>query len=480
MDSSVGESLKWLQKLEPPTVIAPPISFGQVVTLFVPNNDADKKPDRQGRLKGKTFRPTLLLGEPKIHYIWEFDPNDASEAKCVCEAARWLTCLGWGIDVAYAEGRVIRDEETAGLSGIRWRPRKDIAQGNGLLRVPVCHAGTKANTFDDLLRVHQAALHRLERDTPLKPVEKLRVFDRVLYESNENIRSRPIVSFAIQRPDGDRYRPFEPARHGRTVAGMMRGTAAMVATDAGWPATKVAAIILGHGEAEKEAHKPVGPQRFAFLPLPSIEGRGPGKPRVVGSIRRVLVTAFADGCEAEIAWAKRALPNQPLVDEKSKEQVALLASLPASDWIVCQYTGNASSWATVTPVVLPGYDDPDHLRRRAKQKSLTADQQQHVLDRLAKRVDGLLRKAIVQAGFSEELAKHAGLDWRAVGFLPGTDLANRYGVPDYLKRFPRLHVRIEWRDSAGKPVQVPGPICIGGGRYFGLGLFVPINAGGQS
>jgi CRISPR-associated protein Csb2 len=413
----------------------------------------------------------MRLDSDTVHFMYALVDADGEFAKhraTLQEAAESITHLGWGIDMVAANAVVL--DAVGDIAGEQWHPVQRSAKQ---WRAPI------AGTLQSLIARHEAFLNRLDA-CGFNPVPALSAYQPVGYRRGTDTVRRPFASFSITRPDGNGYRPFEPARHGRTVAGMMRGTAAMVATDAGWPATKVAAIILGHGEAEKEAHKPVGPQRFAFLPLPSIEGRGPGKPRVVGSIRRVLVTAFADGCEAEIAWAKRALPNQPLVDEKSKEQVALLASLPASDWIVCQYTGNASSWATVTPVVLPGYDDPDHLRRRAKQKSLTADQQQHVLDRLAKRVDGLLRKAIVQAGFSEELAKHAGLDWRAVGFLPGTDLANRYGVPDYLKRFPRLHVRIEWRDSAGKPVQVPGPICIGGGRYFGLGLFVPINAGGQS
>lgn len=39
------------------------------------------------------------------------------------------------------------------------------------------------------------------------------------------------------------------------------------------------------------------------------------------------------------------------------------------------------------------------------------------------------------------------------------------------RRFPRLHVRIEWRDQAGRPVDVAGPCVIGGGRFYGLGLF---------
>jgi CRISPR-associated protein Csb2 len=50
-------------------------------------------------------------------------------------------------------------------------------------------------------------------------------------------------------------------------------------------------------------------------------------------------------------------------------------------------------------------------------------------------------------------------------------LADRYGVPNHLKRFPRFHVKIQWRDAHKRPVQVTGPVCLGGGRFFGLGLF---------
>jgi CRISPR-associated protein Csb2 len=53
-------------------------------------------------------------------------------------------------------------------------------------------------------------------------------------------------------------------------------------------------------------------------------------------------------------------------------------------------------------------------------------------------------------------------------------LAERYGVPDHLKRFPRLHVMIQWRDAQGNPIQIAGPICIGGGRFYGLGLFATV------
>ena len=50
------------------------------------------------------------------------------------------------------------------------------------------------------------------------------------------------------------------------------------------------------------------------------------------------------------------------------------------------------------------------------------------------------------------------------------DLADRYGVPDHLKPFTRVHVRVEWCDATGRPVEIAGPCVLGGGRFYGLGL----------
>ena len=101
----------------------------------------------------------------------------------------------------------------------------------------------------------------------------------------------------------------------------------------------------------------------------------------------------------------------------------------------------------------------------------SSGEQGKLLEHLDDRIEGLLRKAIVQAGFSQMLADHAELEWRRIGFLPGTEFADRYGIPDHLRRFPRYHVKIQWRDQQKRPVEVPGPVCIGGGRFYGVGLF---------
>jgi CRISPR-associated protein Csb2 len=191
------------------------------------------------------------------------------------------------------------------------------------------------------------------------------------------------------------------------------------------------------------------------------------------------------------------LSGQELIDKNTQLPVALLSVAPASDWVVRQYTAapdGSAVWSTVTPVVLPGYDDPDHLRERLKDgktseaeerlpgrhqrgrrgrpgDAKTAEAKKRLYERLDKRIEDLLRKAIVQAGFPSTLAACADLSWQLVGFRPGLDLATRYESPDHLKGKPRYHVRIHWKDATGGSVNVRGPVAIGAGRYCGLGLF---------
>ena len=475
LGSELGKSLMWLQTLDPPTIIAPRVCSGRVVTRFVPNNDGDKKPDRQDRLKGKTFRPTLLLDRPEVHYLWPISPDQLSEARCVCQTARYLTCLGWGIDMAYSAGAVIDGEESARLRGTRWYPRKGVTEDSGLLRVPVFDYESKENSLDDLRRVHQSVLDRTPRDSALNTVTKPRIFQRLLYESTERRVAPPLATLLLRKLDDSAFAAFDPARRGLIVAGMTRHAAKEAAVANGWPESDINTIILGHGEPkDADDHVAVGPRRFAYLPLPSIEPRGVGSPGVVGSVRRIIVASFAEDLADKIAWAREALSGQELIDERSEQPVALLSSMiSSSDSVIQRYTRPSTSWATVTPVVLPGYDDPDHFRRRLK-AGTGADEQRRLLNLLHRRIDGLLRKAIVQAGFSQVLADHAEIEWRSASFWPGTDLARHYRVPEYLNRFSRYHVRLRWRDERSRPLKIPGPICIGGGRFRGLGLFAAL------
>src|SRR5581483_9401793 len=92
-------------------------------------------------------------------------------------------------------------------------------------------------------------------------------------------------------PDFERSQPYAPTRHTCTVAGMVRNALARLASDMrpfGWSDADINAFIHGHSaDGERQARGPDADNRFAYLPLPSLEHRGQGE--VVTGIRRVLV-----------------------------------------------------------------------------------------------------------------------------------------------------------------------------------------------
>src|SRR5690606_11919254 len=157
----------------------------------------------------------------------------------------------------------------------------------------------------------------------------------------------------------------------------------------------------------------------------------------------VMLTTFGEYMADGVAWGAQALGGQDLVDERSGQVVALLYLIPDEDNVVASYTRRARSWVTVTRVVLPGYDDPGHLRRLAASEAPT-ERRKRLLERLADRTDTLLRKAMVQGGLPTALVDHAVVEWRKVGFIAGVDHADRYGVPSHLTRYPRYHVRVQF------------------------------------
>ncbi|MGH9203705.1 MAG: type I-G CRISPR-associated protein Csb2, partial [Vicinamibacterales bacterium] len=281
LESELGQSLSWLQSLAPPMILAPRARPGQIVTRFVPDNDGDKKPDRQTRLRGKVFRPTLMLDQPEIRYLWQVDADAIARAKLVGQAARHLICLGWGIDLAYADGRPIDGDEIATLSGIRWCPRRGITRDDGVLRVPVVEHETETNSLDDLKRAHQSSLDRIEYGKPLNPVDKPKVFDRVFYESNERLLTRSYAVFELRQDHGGLL--AYPQNRLIHIAGMVRHLAIETMKKSppdGVGENWVETYVAGHDHAGAVGHR-----QYSYLPMPSI-----GHAHTDPSVRRVLIT----------------------------------------------------------------------------------------------------------------------------------------------------------------------------------------------
>jgi CRISPR-associated protein Csb2 len=479
---------------QPPEIVADKVTTTNGYQLYVPDNvgdlvakqwaagkyfDGKNHPiDISGYRTEKRVRPLRLADAAAVHYLWTFDDAEfAKYRETLITLARAITHFGWGVDLVVADAAVEkRDETFTSFSGEHWLPVE--TSGGASLRVPV------VGTLTALDEHHAAFLSRIKRRDDgseiFVPVPPLSTFRVVTYRRATELSQPPYAVFALRRPDDSGFAAFDPQWRRLHLTGMFRHTASQpaFASAVGWDKSKVDAFVLGHDKSDPTNIKPTASiARLVFIPLPSLEWRGEVRGSTVGAIRRVLVMVSGRCDTSEFLRVVRALEGQELIDEKSKHPVAFLRRQSEKDNAISAYIQSATTWATVTPVILPGYDDPRKLRHRlrAENNNLTTEEKTAVLHKLDKRVEFLLRKAMRQAGFSESLAQHALLEWRGGGFLPGTELASRYSVPDQHRRYRRLHVRITWRSSEGLAIPVPGPICIGGGKYSGLGLFVPVT-----
>lgn len=436
LESEIGNSLFWLESLEPPLIVAPRAISGQIVRRFVPNNDGDTEPDRQRRLTGKTSRPTILSGLPEVHYVWSHD--GAQEAKGVVQAARRLSCLGWGIDMAYGDGRILEEVQVRQLNGVRWFPKPGIMREDGLLRVP------KGGSLRDLKSAHRSALNRIEHGKPLHTVEKPHAFDRVYYSSAERPIGRPYAVFALRDSRDDFYRyPHAKLIH---IAAMTRSVSigAMkifppmdIAGTDDW----VKSFVAGHrSEGEKEH------EQLSYVPLPSI-----GHEHSDAIIRRVMITA-PFGCEAELRHLAGQLDGEYLRPEDGSEK-PVLDRLLHSDGVTRQYVGASKVWASVTPVILPGHDD------RKPEKTI-------------KLIDRALAQSGIEQGCRYTWTSLPNFNnCLAASKYDGNGRRTGYFRPDHLNGLTAVHVRLTFEHP------VAGPLIIGAGRHCGLGLLAVMNGG---
>ena len=439
--------------------------------LVVPDNVGDivakswslgKDDDISQYRTAKEIKPTRLRDDAVVCYLWLLTDAADIDLPACRRMASAISAFGWGIDMVVVDAALISQEDAETLDGERWLP---AAAGEGVpLRVPI------QGTLVDLRARYEAFLNRisLEKDAIFSPVPPLAAYAVCEYRKSSEMARPPYAVFELRKLDNTAFAAYATSRKGLQLGGMLRHCAACIAPQMGWDEKRVAAFVLGHGESRGETHKPVEGPRLIFIPLPSIEFQGEAKGRTVGSIRRVLVTVSGAIPASEFNAIVRALEGQELIDETSREPVAFLTKAPTRVNAIADYLSEGRVWESVTPVVLPGYDDPKKLRCKLNEALLTPQEKAAVVEKLERRIETLLRKALLQAGFAPEVVEATRLYWRGSGFLPGTDLATNYAVPEQCRRYRRLHCRIEF----SKPVT--GPFCIGGGRHFGLGLFAAV------
>jgi CRISPR-associated protein Csb2 len=305
------------------------------------------------------------------------------------------------------------------LKGRRWRAWNMHRPGSLTWRVP------NANSLDDLERVYKSFLERV-RGSQYFPQLKFSHFDTVIYLSAETL---PIRSYAVfELPEGIAFRQEDTTK----VASMLRSVACELAkADTHEFPGGSELYVAGHiGKIEQNV------PRFSYLPLPSI-----GQEHADGMIRRLLIAEPIGGNSSHAEWAQRRLRNAVMRDQDGNERGILLDLWRRSSRsVIGAYVEQAETWSTVTPVVLPGFDDGKQVK-----------------------AEKLVISAAEQAGLA--FSAIAELTLRKAPFWPASQHPRQYALPSYLRNLPGWHVRIAFRE------RISGPLAIGAGRHAGLGLF---------
>ena len=433
-------AFRWLEQRKPPLVISPTgYRVKHAYTLFVPNNDSDRKFDRQDRLTSKVVQPHRLTDGDRLHYLWAIEdsdwPSSQLQAELLCREARHLLALGWGIDQVVGDGRILTDAEATALRGQLWRSWDGHWAGRKTYRVPVI------GSLTDLEEVHQSFLGRVNGDQYCPPL-KLKKFDTVTYIRQSALAPRPYAVFEL--PQGVSFRQTDAVK----AAAMLRSLTCKLAKEDTYEFPGGSEhYVAGHLKGDD-----FNQSRFSYLPLPTI-----GHQHADGMIRRFMVAEPFGGDSSCAGWAQHRLCNATLRDEDGNERGILLDIWRAGsgEMIRC-YVGESRTWCSVTPVILPGYDDVKAPKRPDKEQLTKAER--------------LLFKCLVHAGIPTESV--AEVFMRRAPFWPGSQHPKHYHRPDYLadqRARPGWHVRIAFHEP------ISGPLAIGAGRHCGLGIFAKLD-----
>lgn len=427
----------WLEDRLPPWIRAPQRREATVYTLYVPHNQSDRAIDRQNRLTSKVVLSSTFSGGDTIYFIWPLRddewPSCEAAANLICRKARHLTVLGTGLDIVVGDGRVLTGDQVRALSGELWRPVPGNVSGRNVLHVPA------KGSLASLEHSHEVTL----RDRSIGMRAESAVFAGATYVRTSidvpddslppEVSERLVHAFSLVGADRE-TKSFDP-RCTIEVAAWLRHSAHMAAQKLKLDAPFVEGFVCGHGEGAEGKSA-----RFSYLPLPTLSPKGRD-----GRIRRVLLTEPFGAGEARALAVARRLAGAPLIDERTGEVRAELRAMAGDDGVFRRYLPKrgATTWGTVTPIVLPGRDD-----------------------RRSRKAVGLVLKALAQAGYTTPVEE---ITLQREPVFPGAEMADRYRVPEYLKPYPLTHAIIVFSEL------VQGPIVSGGGRHIGLGVFASLD-----
>ncbi len=460
LPQNVHEALQYLETGRP-RIVAPPATASAVgYRAYVPHNQADlvSAAWHRGNLDAsvashrmeKDVRPMRVAaaGEepPALHYLYPLggipcDPQALLQA--IRPSVRAMTHLGWGIDQVAGDATLL-EEGILRAAGERWSPS---ARGGRRLRLH------RRGSLDALWRRHEQFLNRI-RDGEWTPVAPLSAFEEVHYRRDVDSLGRPCVVFKLLDANDDTYtHPHAKLIH---LAGMVRHLAIEAMRKnpprgMAEPARWIERYIAGHRDTTEEVAETPHAQ-LSYVPLPSV-----GHAHTDPGVRRVMIVAPI-GDDEILEHLARLLEGRRLVPERLEQlRGPVFLSRVRHDGVIDRYTTPCRSWASFTPVILPGHDD----RKPGK-------------------TEKLIRKALAQSGIDQPCE----FEWSAFSHFAKSYSAHKYvrdehttdgrrpaGYirPGHLLDLSAVHLRLTFEHS------VPGPLAIGAGRHCGFGSMVGLD-----
>lgn len=281
---------------------------------------------------------------------------------------------------------------------------------------------------------------------------------KVIGTSSDNLDNVPASAVPSARelvgPNGDTY--THPQAKLIQLAGMVRHLAIKAMKrnpprGVREPARWIEQYVAGHREKTEAAGETPHAQ-LSYVPLPSV-----GHAHTDPGVRRVMIVApFGD--DEILEHLARQLDGRRLVPEHTEQlRGAVFVSRVRHDGVIDCYTRRCRTWASFTPVILPGHDDrkPEKTRK-------------------------LIRKALGQSGIDQPCE----FEWSAFSHFAKSYSAHKYvrdeqakdgrhstGYirPGHLLELSAVHLRVMFEHP------VPGPLTIGAGRHCGFGLMAGLN-----
>jgi CRISPR-associated protein Csb2 len=460
-DPEERRALQWLEEREPPTVRASDCSRRDVMTHFVPVNDAALPSGDVAKLAGKrlataasvarrllpehrgkqprTF-PSVAPDDPVVWLVWDADCPDHVRRALAGLAARVVR-------IGHSSSLVACHVTDAAPDGGGWEPDPD---GPLVLRVP---GEGQLDALDAEFARHQGVEPRV---LPCR-------FAR--YRTTARRPAAPIACsvFAddgwvvFRRVDGPRL----PITRAVDVARALRGS---LLVDRGGP---VPPVVTGHADDGRPAERP----HVAFVALPDV-GHEHATGHLLGVAMVLPRELTSDERRAALATVGRweQFRREELDDAELETPPLPLHLGRAGTWAIervawgaapkglreATWTGAARNWVTVTPIALDR--NPGDLASRDVSEAEAACREAEESIAVACTRIGLPRPARVTIAPRSPLV--------------GTEKAWRF--PPFPPQEGRTR-RVKVHAVLAFATPVTGPVLVGAGRYAGLGLCRPVH-----